>query len=151
MAGSVRAMKVAGLAFSVVLLFAACGSDDDGDAGGDGNGDGASNGASDDISATATEFTFTPAAWTAPAGTTVSIDFTNGGALPHQWVVINLGEDLDSEADFSEDKALFEIEIIGAGSSTTESFNIAEPGTYQVICAVPTHFDAGMEGALTVS
>ena len=33
---------------------------------------------------------------------------------------------------------------------STEKFTVDEAGTYQVICAIETHFDAGMEGTLTV-
>ncbi|MFP5255319.1 MAG: plastocyanin/azurin family copper-binding protein [Acidimicrobiia bacterium] len=37
-----------------------------------------------------------------------------------------------------------------SGESTTEAFTVDEAGTYQVICAISSHFDAGMEGTLTV-
>jgi uncharacterized cupredoxin-like copper-binding protein len=30
------------------------------------------------------------------------------------------------------------------------TFTAPAAGTYQVICAIETHFDAGMEGSLTV-
>jgi uncharacterized cupredoxin-like copper-binding protein len=43
-----------------------------------------------------------------------------------------------------------EVEAIAGGASTTESITIDEPGTYQVICALPGHFDEGMQGTLTV-
>ncbi len=56
--------------------------------------------------------------------------------------MIALGEDLESEDDFTEDKVLFEIEELPAGETTTEEFTIDEAGTYQVICGVPTHFDS---------
>ena len=42
------------------------------------------------------------------------------------------------------------MEAIPAGESTEQSFTVDDAGTYQVICAIETHFDAGMEGALTV-
>ena len=83
-------------------------------------------------------------------GQEFTVDFTNDGSVDHEWAVIKLGDDIDSEADFAEDKVLFEIEAIPAGESTTQQFTIDEPGTYQVICAIEDHFDAGMEGALTV-
>jgi plastocyanin len=118
------------------LLLGACGDDDD---------DG---GAS--IEATASEFQFEPDSWTVPAGEEFTVDFENDGAVEHEWAVIKLGEDLESEEDFAEERVLFEVEAIPAGESTSQQFTVEEPGTYQVICAIETHFGAGMEGSLTV-
>ncbi|HSJ28491.1 MAG TPA: cupredoxin domain-containing protein [Acidimicrobiia bacterium] len=124
---------------ATALLLGACG---DGDDAGDETGT--------SIETTASDFQFDPDSWTVPAGEEFTIEFQNDGTLEHEWAVIGLGEDLESEADFSEDKVLFEVEAIPAGESTTETFTVDEPGTYQVICAIETHFDSGMEGTLTV-
>jgi plastocyanin len=72
------------------------------------------------------------------------------GSVEHEWAVIRLGEDLESEADFAEERILFEVEALPAGESTTQEFTVDEAGTYQVICGIETHFDAGMEGTLVV-
>jgi plastocyanin len=120
-----------------LLVLGSCG-DDDGDE------------ASTSIEATASEFQFEPDSWTVPAGEEFTIDFENGGTVDHEWAVIRLGEDLESEEDFAEEKVLFEVEAIPAGESTSQQFTVDEPGTYQVICAIESHFDAGMEGSLTV-
>ena len=122
-----------------MLALGACGDDD--------GGDGA---ALTSIEATASDFQFEPDSWTVPVGEEFTIDFTNDGSVEHEWAVIRLGEDLTSEDDFAEDKILFEVEAIPAGESTTEQFTVDEAGTYQVICGIETHFDAGMEGTLTV-
>jgi len=126
-------------ASGVILVLGACGDDD-------GDGDEASTA----IEATASEFQFEPDSWTVPAGEEFTIEFENDGTVEHEWAVINLGEDIESEDEFAEDKVLSEVEAIPAGESTTEQFTIDESGTYQVICAIEGHFDAGMEGALTV-
>ena len=39
---------------------------------------------------------------------------------------------------------------VEAGATATLTFTAPAVGTYQVICAIETHFDAGMEGELTV-
>jgi plastocyanin len=118
------------------LALGACGDDDDE--------------ASTSIKATASEFKFEPGAWKVPAGEEFTIRFENDGSVEHEWAVIKRGEDIVSEAEFAEEKVLFEVEAIPAGQSTTEKFTVDEPGTYQVMCAIETHFDAGMEGTLTV-
>ena len=122
------------------LVLAGCGDDDD-----EGGGE-----PSTSIEATASEFQFEPDSWTVPEGDEFTIDFANDGTVEHEWAVLKLGDDIDDEADFAEDKVLFEVEAIPAGESTTEQFTVDEAGTYQVICAIETHFDAGMEGSLTV-
>ena len=123
---------------AALLVIGGCGDDD-------GGGD-----ATVSIQATASEFQFEPESWTVPAGEEFTIDFENDGATDHEWAVIRLGDDLESEDDFAEEKVLFEVEALPAGESTSQQFTVDEPGTYQVICAIESHFDAGMEGSLTV-
>jgi plastocyanin len=126
------------VASGAIPILGACGDDDDDD------------GASTSIEATASEFQFEPNSWTVPAAEEFTIEFENDGSTDHEWAVINLGEDIESEDDFAEDKVLLEVEALPAGESIDEQFTIDEPGTYQVICALEGHFDAGMEGTLTV-
>jgi plastocyanin len=126
------------VASGAILVLGACGDDDDDD------------GASTSIEATASEFQFEPDSWTVPAGEEFTIEFENDGSTDHEWAVINLGEDIESEDDFAEEVVLLEVEALPAGEATEEQFTIDEPGTYQVICALEGHFDAGMEGTLTV-
>ena len=132
-----RSLLIAG---ATALLLGACGDDDDDDGGA----------ASTSIEATASEFKFEPSAWTVPAAQEFTIEFQNDGSVEHEWAVLKLGENIESEDEFAEDKVLFEVEAIPAGESSTEQFTVDDPGTYQVICAVPSHFNAGMEGTLTV-
>ena len=143
-------LSVALVAF--LVLLGSCGGDDDDAAttAGDGAATTGADGAGTTIDATASEFQFDPNSWTVPVGQPFTVQFENGGTTEHEWVVIALGEDLESEADLTEDKILFEIEELPAGESTTAEFTIDEAGTYQVICAVPSHFDSGMEGSLVV-
>ena len=143
-------LSVALVAF--LVLLGGCGGDDDDAAttAGDGAATTGGDGAGTTIDATASEFQFEPNSWTVPAGQPFTVQFENGGTTEHEWVVIALGEDLESEADLTEGKILFEIEELPAGETTTQEFTIDEAGTYQVICAVPSHFDSGMEGSLVV-
>ncbi len=125
---------------ATALLLGACGDDDDD----------AATATSTEIEAEATDFQFDPDSWAVPAGEEFTIDFTNAGAIQHEWAVLKQGEDIESEDEFAEDKVLFEVEAVPAGESVTESFTVEDAGTYQVICAIEGHFDSGMEGTLTV-
>jgi plastocyanin len=127
---------VAGLVAVAALALVACGDDDEEP--------------STSIDATASEFQFEPASWTVPVGQEFTIAFENDGSVEHEWAVIKRGDDIASEDEFAEDKVLFEVEAIPPGESATERFTIDEAGTYQVICAIDGHFDAGMEGTLSV-
>ena len=120
-----------GAAALMVVAVTACGDDSDDDGG---------------LQATATEFEFSPNEWTVPAGE-FDLEFTNDGSTDHEWVIMN--EEISSEDEFAEDKVLDEVET-GAGETVTATFSVDEAGTYQVICGLEGHFDAGMEGTLTV-
>lgn len=108
-----------------------------------------------ELQATLSDFRFTPDTWTATADEDVTIDLTNEGAVAHEWVILQSGVTIESEADLPDteeellaDFVLTETEV-EPGESQDMVFNVPA-GTYQVICAIPTHFDAGMEGTLTV-
>lgn len=131
-----RAAVMGTLALAFAVGLGAC-ADDEG-------------GASTSIEAAASEFQFEPDSWTVPEGQEFTIRFENAGSVEHEWAVIRLGQDIESEAEFAEEKVLFEVEAVPAGESTTETLTVDEAGTYQVICAIEGHFDAGMEGTLTV-
>jgi uncharacterized cupredoxin-like copper-binding protein len=136
-----RTLVLAGI-IPFLLLGSACGSDDDGSS-------------STELEATFTDFAFTPESWTAPAGEDVTIKLTNDGSVAHEFVILQPGVTISSEADLPDteeellaDFVLTETEV-EAGETGELTFN-APAGTYQIVCAIETHFDAGMEGTLTV-
>lgn len=108
------------------------------------------------LQTTATEYQFDPSSWTIDAGSDESIRVDNEGQVTHEWVVLADGQTIESEDDLPEDEVVFESEWVyteievDAGESATHDFTAPDAGTYQVICAIPGHFDAGMEGTLTV-
>ncbi len=134
-------VRYASLLMAAALLAAACG-------GGDSSDDGGGGGTTSDISAAAEEFLFSPDAWMAGAGSEVTLEFENQGALLHTWVI--LSSPIESESEFSEDLIVFETSA-EAGKAVTITFTAPAAGTYQVICNVPGHFGEGMEGLLTVT
>ncbi|MGH8916523.1 MAG: cupredoxin domain-containing protein [Acidimicrobiia bacterium] len=113
-------------------------------------------GASTSLEVTASEFQFSPNSWTVPAGEDISIEITNNGSVLHEWVLLQPGVNIESEADLPETEEelladfVYVEDEVEAGDTKTLTFTAPEAGTYQVICAIETHFDAGMEGTLTV-
>jgi GT2 family glycosyltransferase len=72
----------------------------------------------------------------AEAGETVEITFANEGSLSHNLTIKGLDAGTDT---------------IQAGNTTTISFTPEEPGTYDIVCTVPGHSQAGMTGDLVVT
>jgi uncharacterized cupredoxin-like copper-binding protein len=105
---------------------------------------------SDSLQTTVSEFQFAPSTWTVAADSAASIEVTNAGSMTHEWVLMNPDVQIASEAEFTEDLVYIETEV-EAGATETLDFTAPAAGTYQVICAIPSHFDAGMEGTLTVT
>jgi uncharacterized cupredoxin-like copper-binding protein len=137
---------IIGLIAVVPLVFglAACSSDDD-DSGG-----------STEISATMEEFEFTPTSWSVAANEEITVNLNNTGSVEHEWVILQPGVTIESEADLPEteeellaDFVYWEDEV-EPGDSKTLTFTAPAAGTYQIICAIADHFDAGMNGTLTV-
>lgn len=108
---------------------------------------GGASGVSDSLSVSATDFAFDPADVTVAAGTEVPVELVNDGAVEHNWTV--LSEEIASEADFDEGLVLAEVPTLAAGESGSGSVTL-DAGTYQVICTIAGHFDAGMAGSVTV-
>jgi len=112
--------------------------------------------ASTDLAVTTSDFQFSPDSWTVPAGEEISIDITNEGSVLHEWVLMQPGVSIESEADLPETEEelladfVYVEDEVEAGATKTLTFTAPEAGTYQIICAIETHFDAGMEGSLTV-
>jgi uncharacterized cupredoxin-like copper-binding protein len=106
------------------------------------------------IDATMTDFLFSPDVWSVAAGEEITIDLTNDGSVEHEWVILQDGVQIASEADLPETEEellsdfVFWEDEVEPGDSKTLTFTAPAAGTYQVICAIETHFDAGMEGEL---
>lgn len=49
-----------------------------------------------------TDFMFTPSDWKVVAGEQITIDLTNNGSVDHEWVILQDGVRIQSEADLPE-------------------------------------------------
>lgn len=103
------------------------------------------------IDVTMSEFTFTPNAFTVPAGQEITVNSQNNGAVVHNFIVMKLdtsvGEEFNSEDDVN---VYWKLEIQPGQDSTTTFTAPSEPGDYQIVCSTPGHYVAGMLGTLTV-
>jgi plastocyanin len=134
--------RLATAAMSLLLLTFAAGCASNGDA------DTTAGTAPNALEVSATEFSFDPAEVTAAADQAVEVTFRNEGSVEHEWVVLTAGTTIASEDEFEEQLVAFELEA-GPGEETVGSFTLPA-GPYQLVCAVPGHFAAGMQGNLTL-
>ena len=109
------------------------------------------------VTVTMTEFGFEPKTISVTAGSPVELTLVNEGAVEHDFVVeviavtdvssSNSGEHHMSNEEHSE----YDLHTsTAAGETSTLTFTPTEAGTYQIICSVPGHKDAGMTGELIV-
>lgn len=121
--------------FGLSLILSACGG----------------GGPSTTINVTMTDFHFEPAAFTVPAGQTITVNATNNGAVEHEFVIFKLGTTAGEKfGDEDEENIYWEVEVM-PGQSATETFTApTEPGEYSLTCGIEGHLEAGMNGKLTV-
>ncbi|HUH97417.1 MAG TPA: plastocyanin/azurin family copper-binding protein [Anaerolineales bacterium] len=125
------------LALGFLLALAACGG---------------SSSPSNVIHVTLTDFQFSPNTFTVPAGAQISFTAVNSGAVEHSFVIMKLGVQVkDHFTDADMQNAYWKQLAIEPGQTITDTFTApGEAGTYQIVCAEPGHFEAGMVAKLIV-
>ena len=93
-----------------------------------------------------------PPTWTVPAGSEMTINLKNNGALEHNFAIIKKGSEIPIpfvEAEHG-DIILEATGLNKAGETTVATLPAPEPGEYQVTCTVAGHYPS-MQGRLVVT
>lgn len=134
-----KLMTISGLSTLLIVILSACG---------------ASGGASTTLNLTMTDFAFVPNSLTVPAGKEITLNLTNSGAVAHDFMIMNLGQELNVQDHLDPEahaNAFWEQELLEAGQTVKSTFTApSEPGEYQIVCGVAGHLQAGMQGRLIV-
>ncbi len=135
-------MKKLGVVLSLVLLLGlvltACSSSSSSGSG------------SNSVNVTMTDFKFDPATVNVTAGQKVTVNLKNNGSVAHTWTVMKTPI-TGSYTDANASDVLFSSDQVQPGSTKTVTFTApSTAGDYQVICTVPGHLEAGMQGHLVV-
>lgn len=93
------------------------------------------------------EFRFSPATVELTAGKPVTIQFVNTGTVEHDLQVIDMPATVSNHGHGSGNAAHAHAM---PGKSESITFTPKATGTYQFICTVPGHQEAGMAGTFTV-
>lgn len=111
-----------------------------------------------DVTVEMTDFAYSPAAITIPAGEPVTLTIKNAGNIEHDFVV----EKIDATTDMLQDSGSeahhahgeeqnYDLHVsANAGETSVLELTVSEPGTYEVFCSVQGHKEAGMIGKLNV-
>ena len=103
------------------------------------------------LDVTMVEFSFTPNAFTVPAGKEITLHAVNNGAVVHEFVIMKFGTKVGEDfGDEDEANIYWEIELQPGGDETVTFTAPADPGEYQVVCGTQGHYTSGMIGTLTV-
>jgi len=108
---------------------------------------GSSSASANTLDVTMSEYAFSPAALNVTAGSTVTVNLKNTGAVQHNFVVMSTPV-TGTYTDAAKANILFDSGPIDAGSSKTVTFTAPAAGTYQVICTQAGHLEQGMVGSL---
>ena len=128
--------KLLALSLMLVFLLASCGG----------------SASSSTIDVTLTDFSFTPNAFTVPAGQEITLNITNNGAVVHNFIIMKLGTTAGDAFDEGDQINVFSQKTdIQPGGDVSVVFTApTEPGDYQVVCKTPGHITSGMIATLTV-
>jgi uncharacterized cupredoxin-like copper-binding protein len=112
-------------------------------------------GGAEDIEVAMTEFAFDPSEVSVGAGSEVTVTASNEGSIEHDLVVLDHGQEITAEDELPDDLDLVRSDAVlslhaDPGAADSGTFTAPAAGDYQVVCLVPGHFSAGMEGTLTV-
>jgi uncharacterized cupredoxin-like copper-binding protein len=98
-----------------------------------------------------TDFAFTPNQFTIPAGQEITLQVTHNGSVTHDFIIMKYGAEVGGH--FNEEdqpNTYWQIEV-QPGESKTFTFTApGQTGTYQIVCGMAGHVEAGMVGELEV-
>jgi uncharacterized cupredoxin-like copper-binding protein len=130
-------MRKLALLLSLAVIVAACGDD-------------SSSGGPTQASVALDDFALVPATIAVTAGEQVTIDVSNIGGIQHSWVLLQGGAEVTTGSEVTDAIILAGTADLDPGQSETVTFTAPEAGSYQIVCHISGHIEAGMVGSLEV-
>jgi uncharacterized cupredoxin-like copper-binding protein len=98
------------------------------------------------VTVTETEFKITSSLTTFTTGTPYHFTITNNGKLDHEWLIVPQGV-----KDASKALVGLQPDKLTPGATVTVDYTFTSPGSYEMVCLLPGHYDAGMHTPITVN
>lgn len=98
-----------------------------------------------------TDFAFTPNLYIVSAGEQITLHAVHDGLVEHDFVIMKINTDVGGH--FNEEDLVnvyWQIKIQSGESQIVTFTAPSQPGTYQIVCGMAGHVEAGMVGELRV-
>ena len=108
-------------------------------------------GTSNKLNVEITDFAFTPNQFTITAGEEITLHVIHKGLVEHDLIIMKLNTDVGPHFNAEDQPNVFwEVKIQPGESRTITLTAPTQPGTYQIVCGMAGHVEAGMIGVLEV-
>ena len=98
-----------------------------------------------------TDFAFTPNQFTVPADHEITLQVTHDGLVTHDFIIMKYGTEVGEHFNAEDQPNIYWKIEVQPGISDTFTFTAPDqPGTYQIVCGMAGHVEAGMVGSLKV-
>ena len=106
---------------------------------------------STEINVDMTDFAFTPNQYRVLAGQQITLNVQHDGTVEHDFIIMKYDTTVGEHFDEEDQPNIYWQIKVQPGQSETLTFTAPEqPGTYQIVCGMAGHVEAGMVGQLEV-
>ena len=106
---------------------------------------------STDIHVDMTDFAFTPNQYVVPVGQEITLHVQHDGTVEHDFIIMKYDTSVGEHFDKEDQPNIYWQIKVQPGESETITFTAPDqPGSYQIVCGMAGHVEAGMVGKLEV-
>jgi len=99
-----------------------------------------------------TDFAFTPNQYLVSAGQQITLHVQHDGTVEHDFIIMKYGTEVGEHFNEEDQPNVYWQIKVQPGQTETLTFTApSQPGTYQIVCGMPGHVEAGMVGKLEVT
>ena len=103
------------------------------------------------LNVTMSDYSYTPDAFTVPAGKKITLNMKNEGFVSHMFIIFKLGTDAGAKYGPEDETNIYwKTEVLPGKSATATFTSPTEPGEYYVTCGLGGHHEVGMAAKLIV-